>query len=202
MLVSRVERGLGSGVTLAGLQRMAVALGIRLNIELARDPVQDTTDAGHLPIQELVLRTLRRSGRTSLAELPTRPAEPWRSADVVGIDDKTRCITIAECWNTFGDVGASLRTSNRKQADADTLAVSRWGTADASVGLVWIIRDTARNRALVRRYPELFRSRFPGSSRDWLRSLVDGRAQPNEAGLVWCDIASTRLFSWRRGAPC
>jgi transcriptional regulator with XRE-family HTH domain len=204
MLVSRVERGLGDRVTVAGLQRMAVAVGIRLSIELARDPIEDTADAGHLAVQELMLRIFRRGGRTGLAELPTRPAERWRSADVVAIDDKRRSITVAECWNTFGDLGAAVRTSNRKVADAKALAVARWGTDHAPVGLVWIVRDTARNRALVRRYPEFFRSRFPGSSREWLQALVEGRAQPTEPGLVWCDVASTRLFSWRqaRHAAC
>jgi hypothetical protein len=56
----------------------------------------------------------------------------------------------------------------------------------------------ARNRGLVARYPEAFGSRSPGSSLGWVRSLTVGADPPGEPGLVWCDVAATRLFPWRR----
>ena len=87
-----------------------------------------------------------------------------------------------ECWNTIGDIGAAARSSARKQAELADLAIARWGT-DATTGLVWVVRATARNRALVARYPEVFASRFPGSSRGWVEALISGaiaarRARP------------------------
>src|SRR3954452_17126835 len=54
-VISRVERGLGSALTLDALQRIAISLGISLRLTLARDPLTETTDAGHLAVQELVL---------------------------------------------------------------------------------------------------------------------------------------------------
>jgi len=64
----------------------------------------------------------------------------------------------------------------------------------------WVVRGTARNRGLVARYPEVFAARFPGSSAAWVRALIAGAEPAEQAGLVWCDVADTRLFAWRRRA--
>ncbi|HEY6570332.1 MAG TPA: helix-turn-helix transcriptional regulator, partial [Candidatus Limnocylindrales bacterium] len=98
--ISRAERGLGGGLTLDAWQRIAIALGITLRINLQRDPLAETADAGHLAMQELVLRLGRAAGYKGVLELPTKPAEPWRSIDVALIDDARRRLTVVECWNT------------------------------------------------------------------------------------------------------
>ena len=84
-------------------------------------------------------------------EVPTKPADPWRSIDVGLLDDTRRRLIVSECWNTFGDVGAAARSSERKAAEAEDLATARWAEAPHRVGLVWVVRATAANRALVAR---------------------------------------------------
>jgi hypothetical protein len=84
-----------------------------------------------------------------------------------------------------------------EQAELAGLAVARWGTSGAS-SLVRVVRSTARNRAIVTRYPEIFAARFPGSSRDWVSALTTGAVPPAAPGLVWADPAATRIFAWRR----
>jgi hypothetical protein len=195
-----MERGFGGGLTVDAWQRIAVALGMPLRISFARDPLTETADAGHLAVQELVLRIGRRGGLVGEFELPTRPADPWRSADVGLRDDVRRRLIVSECWNTFGDIGAAVRASTRKLAEAADLAAAHWGDDSHVVGLVWVVRATARNRALVARYPEVFASRFRGSSARWVAALTSGATPPAEPGLVWCDAAATRLFAWRRPA--
>jgi len=81
--ISRAERGLGGGLTLDAWQRIALALGLRLQIALQRDPLEETADASHLAIQELLLRTGRagrRRHRTSrhleAAEVPSHKPAP------------------------------------------------------------------------------------------------------------------------------
>ncbi len=97
------------------------------------------------------------------------------------------------------DIGAAVRASARKQADAQALAAARWGEPgpEPRVGLVWVVRATARNRALLARYPEVFSVRFPGSSAGWLRSLTAGGESPRDPGLVWASVDGSRLFAWR-----
>ena len=198
MTVSRAERGLGGGLTIDAWQRIGLALGMPLVVSLQRDPLAETADAGHLAIQELVLRVGRAAGYRGLVELATKPAEPWRSIDVALIDDARRRLLVVECWNTFGDVGAAVCVSSRKQADAEAIAVARWGDEPGTVGLVWVVRATVRNRALVARYPEVFAARFPGSSAAWVAVLERGLDSPTEPGLVWASVDGGRLFPWRR----
>jgi transcriptional regulator with XRE-family HTH domain len=197
MVESRIERGVGT-TDLDALQRIAIALDRPLVVSFGgRDPSEPTADAGHLAIQELVLRLGRRAGYSGSFELPTRPAEPWRSVDVGLASESRRILILNECWNTIGDVGAAARSSARKLAELEDLATARWGDS-AQVGVVWVVRASARNRALIARYPEVFASRFPGSSRGWIEALARGSAPPPEPGLVWCDVGATRLHEWRR----
>jgi len=229
-----MERGFGGSLSLDTWQRVALAVERPLRVELARDALEEVADAGHLAIQELVVRVARRAGYQARFELLTRPAEPARSADVGLRDDVHRRLVLVECWNTFGDLGAATRSTNRKLADAQDLAAVIGGGHPAprtgstavgppreggspgkggphreagppdevgppyAVGTVWVVRATRRNRALVVRYPELFTSRFPGSSLGWVRALTAGAVPPSEPGLVWCDHAATRLVPWRR----
>ena len=199
--ISRAERGLGGGLTLDAWQRIGIALETPLRVTLPRDQLADTVDAGHLGMQELILRLGRAAKRTGLVELPTKPAEPWRSIDVALADDRLHRLIVAECWNTIGDIGAAARTSSRKQAEADTMATVRWGEASRGAALVWVVRATKRNRALLARYPEVFAARFPGSSAGWWRALTEGSDPPAEPGLVWSSVDGTRLFPLRRSDP-
>jgi transcriptional regulator with XRE-family HTH domain len=196
MVESRVERGT-TNLDLEVLQRVAVALGRPLLVTFGRDIVEGPADAGHLAIQELVLRLGRVAGYSGSFELPSRPAEAWRSIDVGLADPLRKRMFLVECWNTIGDVGAAARSSERKRADLDEMAAGRWGPG-ILVGVLWVVRATARNRALIDRYPEVFRARFPGSSRAWVDCLVTGRDPPAEAGLVWCDVGASRVFEWRQ----
>jgi hypothetical protein len=61
-----------------------------------------------------------------------------------------------------------------------------------------VVRATARNRALLARYPEVFAARFPGSSARWVRALTTGEAPPGQPGLVWAIVDAARVFAWRR----
>lgn len=212
--ISAIERGLGGGHTLDTWQRLGIALRRPLRVELARDPDEAPADAGHLALQELVLRLARRAGWRGSFELPTKPAEPWRSTDVGLVGHGGRWLLLVECWNTFGDVGAAARSSNRKLAEASQLVAAglvgipggMWLDAESRpretrVAGCWVIRATARNRRLVATYPELFGTRFPGSSRRWLEALVRGGEPPELPGIVWACADSTRLYALRRAAP-
>lgn len=196
-VVSRAERGIGA-LDLDALERIAAALDVPLAISIGRDLRQDDVETGHLAMQELLLRSGRRAGFTRKFEMSTRPAEPWRSCDV-GLGSAIQRVAVAvECWNSFGNIGTATRSSNRKVGELEQIAVARWG-ADARAALVWVVRDTARNHAVIARYPEVFASQFTGSSRAWVVALTEGGPVPVEPGLIWCDLSTGRLHPWRRG---
>jgi transcriptional regulator with XRE-family HTH domain len=197
--VSALERGAGGNLSLVLWQQVALVLNLPLDLQLGRDALEDPADAGHLGIQELVLRLGRATGRRRTFELPTKPTDPSRSVDVGLIDDLRRCLIRIECVNSWGDVGASIRSSDRKRAEAEALAVSIGHGDPYSVHECWVVRATRRNRALVARYPELFATRFPASSRAWVAALTSRMRPLDERGLVWCDVACTRIFAWRAG---
>lgn len=196
MVIGRAERAVGQ-VELETLERIALVLDVPLTLGFGRDGLLDVADAGHLAVQEIALRLGRVAGFDRQFELSTRPNEPWRSIDVVLGSDPRRLALAIECWNTIGDFGAATRSSRRKAAELQDLAIGRWGP-EGRAGLVWLVRETARNRALIARYPEVFATAFTGSSRGWLAALTAGAEPPIAPGLVWCDVATGRLHAWYR----
>jgi transcriptional regulator with XRE-family HTH domain len=196
-MISKIELGKGGALSLVAWQRLAIVLDLPLRFELGRDRLEEPRDAGHLAIQELVLRLGRATGRRRTFELATKPSDPSRSVDVGLIDDAQRVLIRVECVNSWGDIGASIRSSDRKRAEAEALAIAIGAGTPFAVRECWVVRATRRNRELVARYPELFATRFPGSSRAWTAALVAGAQPPYDRGLVWCDIGASRIFEWR-----
>jgi transcriptional regulator with XRE-family HTH domain len=197
--ISDLERGKGGSLTLQTWQQVALALALPLDIALGRDALQEPADAGHLAIQELVLRLGRPLGYVRLFELPTKPSDPSHSTDVGLRNDRERRLILNECWNVFGNVNAAVRSSDRKKTEAEALAIATGDGRPYTVHQVWVVRATRRNRALLARYPEIFAARFTGSSKAWVDALTKGTPPPTEPGLVWCDVPCTRIFEWRPG---
>ena len=192
--LSEIELGDGTATPLGTWVALGIALGRPLAVSLSRplDEPRSTSDSGHLEIQEHILKLAQATGRAGTFELPTRPIDPSRSTDVGLHDISQRTRMHVECWNTFGDLGAAVRATNRKQADA----AATW--PDDRIATVWVVRATAANRAILARFPHIVDAAFPGSSREWVRALSDGTPPPLEPGLVWFDAATGRLVERRR----
>jgi hypothetical protein len=88
-----------------------------------------------------------------------------------------------------------VRSSDRKVA-----AAAEPRRVDERVALLWLLVDTAANRAIIRRYPAIFRSRFPGSSAAWIRAFVTRDSPPGEPGIAWVDVSADRLRELRLAA--
>lgn len=196
--VSRIELGHGRSVPLTTWIALAHELGLRPHFDLARDWLEAAADAGHLAIQELLLGFARATACAGTFELAIRPNDPAHSIDVFVRDDLRRRLLVEEAWNSFGDVGAGARSFDRKMAAARELAVAIGGDRPYDVAGVWVVRATKRNRELVARYPEVFATRFPGSSARWVQTLKTGSPPPSQPGLVWADSRATDVHAWRR----
>ncbi len=183
--ISRLERGRGIGTSIETWVAIGMALERPLAIGFSRDVVDPLpADAGHLAAQELLLRIATAAGWTARFEAPSRPVDPRHATDLVlQAHDVT---ALVEIWNRLDDLGAAVRSTDRKLADV-TDATS------APVRSVWILVDTAANREIVRRYPAILRSRFSGSSSAWVRAVEAGTAPPRGPGLAWIDVRSGRL---------
>jgi transcriptional regulator with XRE-family HTH domain len=75
-VVSRIERGRGGSVAIDAWQRLGLVVGRPVVISILRDIDGETRDAGHLAMQELILRLGRHAGYQGIFELPTKPSEP------------------------------------------------------------------------------------------------------------------------------
>lgn len=188
-----IERGLGGGVPLEIWIALGIALGRPLSVAFSRAIDADVAlaDAGHLEIQEYLLEIGRRNGRRGSFELATRPVDPSHSVDVFESDPRHGCVLVLEAWNRFGDLGAAARSSDRKVAEA------RATVRPLRVSHCWIVRDTAGNRSIARRFPEILASRFQASSQRWVAALEEGSEPPTEPGIVWFDRSARRLRSMR-----
>ena len=123
-------------------------------------------------------------GRPALGGGSRFPRARWirpRSTDVGLRGDRRRILILVECWNTIGDLGAAARATSRKLAEVEALAIAQGGERPFTVRGVWVVRATARNRALVARYPEVFATRFPGSSARWVAALTIGSGTTHRA---------------------
>ena len=193
--ISRLERGVPP-LEVGLLVRVARAIGIAPRVELTRDPLDGPADAGHLAIQELLVRLARATAGTALVELPLGASDRARSVDVCVHRRALGELIVQEAWNRIGDVGAGLRSFDHKLALAAEAAMA-FPNPPTKVTGVWVVRATRANRALLAAYPALFAARFPGSSRAWVRALVTGSSAPVDPGIVLCDVSATRLFEWR-----
>ena len=102
-------------------------------------------------------------------------------------------------WNRLDGVGAAARATDRKVAEAEApAAFSGADGAPYRIASCWLLVDTAANRRLVAAYPEIFRTRFPGSSAGWARALAEGTAPPAEPGVAWVDPRAGRITALRR----
>jgi transcriptional regulator with XRE-family HTH domain len=195
-----LERGEGATAPLQIWVKVGAALGRPLAVAFSRDIDQpEPRDAGHLGAQELLLRLARTHGRRASFELPTRPADPSRSTDVGLRDDAHRTLILGEIQNRMDDLGAAARASDRKVAEAIAGPAQFVGVDGEPyrVASCWLLVDTAANRRLAARYPEVLRSRFPGSSIAWVRCLAQGDEPPKEPGVVWIDPRAGRISELR-----
>jgi transcriptional regulator with XRE-family HTH domain len=196
--VSDMERGKGSGAPIGSWIAVGIVIGRPLAVTLSRALPPEPRDAGHLAAQELILRLAKANRIHGTFELPARAAPSATYIDVGLRDDRHRVLSVIEIWNRFEEIGAGSRNFKRKLAEAEALAVVAGGDGEPyRVAGCWVIRATAANRALVARYPAIFAAEFRGSSRAWVRALTLGEAPPEEPGIVWVDVAGTRLSEVR-----
>ena len=190
-----MERGHGGGASIETWATVAAAVGDQLVGYLERAPGANLPrDHAHLRGQELVIRAAHSGGWRTMPEAPIDPmSQRSRSVDVLlARDGRGECVVV-EVWDWIDDVGAAMRSFDRKIATA-----AQSPAMPGRVNGLWVVRGTRRNRALVTELHSLFAAKFPSSSSAWLRALSDPEGpMPREVGFVWADVRATRLIRAR-----
>jgi transcriptional regulator with XRE-family HTH domain len=194
---AELERGEGATAPLDLWVKVGLALGRPLAISFSRDvgdSNQALADAGHLAAQELVLRLGRLNHRLANVEFPASARRMPGVIDVLLRDDRARVLLMLEVLNRTHDLGAAARSTDRKYADIEGLAILIGADAGPyRVAVGWLLTETAANRRLVAAYPEILRARCPGSSVALAKSLMTGSPPPTEPAIAWVDVRADRI---------
>jgi hypothetical protein len=178
-------------VTLAAC---AAAVGAQLAAFVEAAPGADLPrDVEHLRRQQLVIGVAGGGWIARPERLIDQDARRSRSVDVELERAARREVAVVEILDLMADGGDAMRGLGDKVAAVRRAAPGRWTVA----GLL-VLRRTARNRAIVREFADLFVARFSGSSAAWLAALGDpARPMPKADGLVWSSVDGRRLFAAR-----
>ena len=186
--ISHLERGHGARTSIETWISIGIALRRPVAVRFSRDVVDSVLqDAGHLAAQELTLRLTARAGWRGRFEAPSDAAEPRHSTDVE-LSRPDGPIVLVEIWNRLDDLGAAVRSSDRKRSDLGHRRAS-----PGSVQSCWLLVDSSANHEIVRRYPAIMRARFGGSSKGWVDAFTTGAAVPGKPGIAWIDLRSGRF---------
>lgn len=195
--VSRLERGWGLETSLAAWAAVAAALGLQLAAFFEQAPgSSQPRDLQHLRGQNLIIAAAQRGGWAGMPEdlLPGDGPRP-RSIDVLLERAARHEAAVVELWDLLLDGGAAMRG-----LEAKVLATRARLGRDWHVEGLLVVRGTSRNRQLVSQLAALFRARYQGDARAWLRALDDPAAPlPAASGFLWIDVAATRLVPARLG---
>ena len=191
--------------TLATWDRAAFAVGTSLNAYFPQTTAADVPrDAVQLKAQELVIATAARGGWHGTAEAQLDSlAQTSRFGDVVleRPHRAPRDIALVEIIDWFADVGSQLREWPRRLEALERRAIGRMleGEDVPNISGCWLLRATKRNRDLVGRHSNLFRSSFPGSGRAWIAAITRATSpMPNQPGLVWVAVDGERFYAPRQ----
>jgi transcriptional regulator with XRE-family HTH domain len=186
--ISNLEAGRGARTTIETWVAIGIALDRPIAMSFSRDAVEPLQDAGHLAAQEILIRLATAAGWSARFEVPSRPDQPRHATDVALV--RGNGLVLAEVWNRLDDLGAAVRSTDRKLVEAGPPRPSS----------CWLFVDTVANRAIVRRFQAILRARFPGSSAGWVAAIAGNNAPPGAAGIVWIDVRAARLRAIRLAA--
>jgi len=206
--VSLIEGGQGHAASIETWSVLAASVGEQFVGFLEGIPGSERPrDMEHLRRQNALIEIAQRGGWTALPELAIDPSSARsRSVDVGLVRPARREAVVSEIWDWFEDVGAGFRSLDAKVA---TLTARLLAGPPTTPDVTWtirglyVIRDTRRNRELVRELSALFAARFPGFSSEWLAALADPAAPiPGADGFLWstADGASLRAARIRAGS--
>lgn len=199
-VVSRIERGLVDNVRVGDLDRVAAALGARLDVRLRwqGEALDRLLDEAHAALVEAVVPLLRALGWEVLVEASFSSWGDRGSIDVLAFHRGAATLLVIEVKSVVPDNQATLAGLDRKARIAPQLAAEQ-GWAVRHVARLLVVGDSGTARRRIDRYRQMYAAALPGRGREVRRWLA--RPTGAFAGLLFLPFAprgsSRRVRTWR-----
>lgn len=184
-MVSRLERGDLSGMTLDSIDRIARALGgtVQLTIRWQGEQLDRLMDAAHAALQQAVAEVLAGLGWEVRVEVSFNHFGDRGRIDLVAYHAGLRILLIVEIKSALGDLQETLGRLDVKARLGRHVAKDLGWTDVTAVIPTLVIGDARLARRTVAGHEALF-ARYGSRGRSalaWLRNP----AQPMPTGLLW-----------------
>jgi transcriptional regulator with XRE-family HTH domain len=181
--VYRVERGLLSGVSVARVDRLVVALGAELDVRVRwrGEELDRLLDATHAVIGETLVRLLTDLGWKCAVEVTFAIRGERGSVDLLAWHPPSGRLLVVESKSVVPDLQTMLSSLDRKARLAREIAAGR-GWRATGVARAIVLAGTMANRARAERFGATLKAVLPQDGRALRRWLAqpDG---PNPAAL-------------------
>jgi transcriptional regulator with XRE-family HTH domain len=177
--VWRIESGRGGVVTLDVADRVAQALGARLEIRLSwnGEALDRLLDADHASLVERALASLGAMGWEAVPEVSFGINGERGSVDVLARHPAAPVILVVEVKSVVPDVQATLVTLDRKRRLALSIARLR-GWPGSAVATILLLAEGRTSRRRVEEHAATFAAQLPDRGalvRGWLASPTAAR---------------------------
>jgi transcriptional regulator with XRE-family HTH domain len=175
-VVWRIEHGRVDRVAIHTVERVAAALGARVDVRLLwhGEGLDRLLDARHAGLVERVIALLGDLGWTCASEVSFNVRGERGSIDILAFHQPTGCLIVIEVKSVVPDLQAMLAGLDRKGRLGRDIARERGWNAETVTRLLVLPDDrTARRRLAV--HTATIQSVLPGTTVDvrrWLRSPV------------------------------
>ena len=172
--------------SVAVLVAIATALGADLSIRAYPTTGPVVHDRIQARIVEKLLRIASPEWDANVEVAVRRPARGF--IDVV-FDSQPLATTVAtEVQSRIDRLEQQLRWAQDKAASLPSAEMWPYLDGDRSISRLLVLRSTAANRALVRRFEATLRAAYPARAADAHASLTAGARWPG-AGILWADVS-------------
>lgn len=174
--ISAIERGRLAAVSVATLERVAAALGARLNVSVQwrGEQLDRLLDEAHAALVEIAVRLLRECGWDVAVEVSFAIAGERGSIDVLAFHLASGTLLVVEVKSVVPDSQATLHVLDRKVRLAPRIAAER-GWQAVTVGRLLIVGDGSTARRRIARLDAPYGTALPDRGqtvRRWLRRPV------------------------------
>lgn len=200
--VGRAERGEADRLRVVTLDRIANALGARLELRLSwnGEALDRLLDAGHAALVDEVVRRLRTAGWDCALEVSFNVRGERGAVDVLAFHARTQMLLVVEVKSVVPDVQAMLMTLDRKARLGHSIA-AQLGWSVGAVGRLLVIGESRTSRRRIGAHASLFEAALPSraiSIRAW---LAEPLGRPPLAGLLFLSSGARVAARHRVSTP-